>query len=258
MIKNIPTIKKYSLYNGEITLMFNETGHRYTVNGTSKVGVTSILGIINKPALIQWAVNEGVAFLKDNLKAGVAYDELELNNLLETAKKAHRVRKTEAADFGTLAHSWIEKYIKGENPDPLVNKNLQSAINVFLKWVKDNNVKFISSEQPVYSKKYDYCGTFDFMCEIDGKRFIGDLKTSKGIYGEYHMQLAAYRYAVEEETGKEIDGCFIVRIPKTEDDKVEIAQINNYKQNAKAFLYAVGLYKTKTHLDNLLKNGGGK
>lgn len=258
MIQNIPTIKKHSLYNGTVELIFNTKGHRYTVNGESKVGVTSILSIINKPALIQWAVNEGVSYIKENLKAGTTYDEIELHNILENAKKAHRVRKTEAADFGTLAHSWIEKYIKGENPEPLVNKTLQNAINVFLKWVDEKNVKFIASEQPIYSKKYDYCGTYDFLCEIDGKRYIGDLKTSKGIYGEYHMQLAAYRYAVEEETQTPVDGCLIVRIPKTEDDHVEIAHMNNYNANAKAFLYAVGLYKTKTHLDNLLKKGDEK
>lgn len=254
-ISNDSFVKKFKLYNGEVEMIFNDKGHRYLVNGEEKIGVTTALGIMNKPALIPWAVNETVGYLKNELKAGQAYDEFELNNLLENAKKAHRVRKQNAADFGTVAHKWIEKYIKGENPEPPVNKTLKKAVEVFVKWVKDNNVKFIASEQPVYSKKYDYCGTVDFICEINGKRYIGDLKTSKGIYAEYHMQLAAYRYALEEEHQISYAGCLIVRIPKEEDDVVEIAHINNYQHNAKAFLYALNLTKTTNLLKSLTKGG---
>lgn len=247
--------KTHKLYKGEVQLVFNDAGHRYQVDGKEKVGVTTALSVINKPALLQWAVNEAINYLKNEFKAGQGYDELELNNLLENAKKAHRVRKQTAADFGTLAHKWIEQYIKGENPEPPVNKNLRKATEVFIKWVKDNNVVFTHCEQPVYSRKYDYCGTVDFICEIDGKSFIGDLKTSKGIYSEYHMQLAAYRIALEEEHEKSYAGTLIVRIPKEEDDNVEIAYINNYRENARAFLYALGLYKTTTLLKNFAKGG---
>lgn len=253
--ENTSFVKRFSLYGGTVELLFNDKGHRYIVNGIEKIGVTTALSIINKPALIQWAVNEAVTYLKSELKAGQGYDELELNNLLETAKKAHRVRKQNAADFGTIAHKWIERYIKGENPEPPVNNTLRKATEVFLKWVKDNNVEFISSEQPVYSKKYDYCGTVDFICKVNGNYYIGDLKTSKGIYQEYHMQLAAYRYALEEETGQSYAGSLIVRIPKEEDDKIEIAHINNYRDNARAFFYALGLYRTNNLLQSLTKGG---
>ena len=234
-IKN-ELVKKQLLYGGTVELMFNPIGHKYTVDGVRKLGVTTPLSVISKPALLQWAVNLAVDDIKNNILAGTAYDELQLSNVLEAARTAHRKRKEEAADFGTLVHNWIEKYIKGENPPPLVNKTLNDAVNVFLKWVKDNNVKFTASEKPLYSKKHDYCGTIDFTCEINGKRYLGDLKTSKGIYDEHFMQLAAYRYADEEETGKPYAGAFIVRIPKTEDDRVEIANANNYKTCFKGFV----------------------
>lgn len=248
-------INKYLLYNGTVTLMFNPIGHRYTVNGEKKIGVTTALSVISKPALLQWAVNVAIDELKVNLKAGVAYDELQLANTLESARLAHKKKKEEAAGFGTLVHNWIEKYIKGQNPEPLVNKTLNDAVQTFLKWVEQNNVKFIASEKPVYSKKYDYCGTIDFICEIDGKKYIGDLKTSKGIYDEYSMQVAAYRYADEEESGTQYAGSIIVRIPKTEDDDVEIAYINNYQKNCKAFLYALGLKRTLDDFKNLARGG---
>lgn len=252
-----PLNKTYSLYGDTVKLVYNDVGHRYQVNGVEVMGVTTALSVISKPALIQWGINEALKFIKEEIKAGVSYDEIKLNDILTKAKVAHRRKKEEAADFGTMVHNWIEEYIKGKNPKPLVNELLKSACDTFVKWAIDNKVVFTASEKVIYSKKHNYAGTCDFTCEIEGKKYVGDLKTSKGIYDEYALQTSAYKLAIEEETKVMYDGMIIVRVPKIEDDVVEIVFINNYEKNARAFLSALYL---KQHF-NLLKaqsKGGDK
>ena len=238
----VTSVKTMKLYNGEIELKFNQNGHRYTVNGKDALGVTTVLGVISKPALMFWAVNEAVGYLKENWKAGVSYDEVQIKTMLEEAKTAHRKKKDTAADLGTMIHKWIEQYINGENPEPPINPEMQKAIQAFLLWVKKNNVKFIVSERVVYSRRYNYAGTTDFICEIDGKKYIGDIKTSNAIYSEYLMQVAAYRYALQEEEGSNYDGMMIIRVPK-DDGEIEIREFNNYADHATAFIRALGLYR---------------
>ena len=228
-----------SMYGGTVQMTYNDAGHKYSVNGQEVPGVTTALQVINKPALIQWGINLALSYVSENIKAGEKYDEIKLKEVLQAAKTAHRKKKEQAADFGTMVHEWIESYIKGKNPKPLVNELLQQACNTFVTWADQNNVKFTSSEKIIYSKKHNYAGTCDFTCEINGKKYVGDIKTSTGIYDEYALQTSAYRLALEEETGEKYDGMIIVRVPKIEDDKVEIAYINNYEKNARAFLFAL-------------------
>lgn len=235
--------KEVKLYNETVKIYYNDKGHKYLLNGKSLLGVTSVLSVINKPALVQWAANCVVDYLKVKIEAGAGLDELKLDTLFKEAKQHYKTISEDAKVFGTLVHNWIEAYIKGKNPAPLVNDNARKAVDTFLAWAKEKNVKFTSSEKIIYSKKFDYAGTCDFTCEIDGKRYVGDIKTSKGIYEEYLLQVAAYRYALQEEEGKDYDGMLIVRIPKSEDDTVEIANVNNYKQNATAFMNALSLYR---------------
>lgn len=241
--------KTFSLYKGKISLIFNSNGHRYTVNNKDVIGVTTILSTLAKPALIPWAVNQTIEYLQSNIKTGKKYDEMEINELLKEAKMAYRKKKEKAADLGTLVHSWIESYIKGENPKFPENEEMKKAVNAFLLWVKEKKVKFLHSERPVYSRKYNYCGTCDFTCEIEGKKYVGDIKTSNAIYAEYMLQVAAYRYAIQEEDGGKYDGMIIVRVPKTAED-IEVFEFGDYETHAKTFLYTLKVWQ---HLQ-IIKN----
>ena len=159
---------------------------------------------------------------------------MELSTLFGAARKAHWQKKTDAGDAGTFLHKWVEKYIKGEDPGMPVNPDLQLSVLKFLKWVKEHKVKFLLSEQVIFSKKYMYSGTTDFICSIDGKMYIGDLKTSSGIYPEMWMQTAAYRVArVEEFPEEDYAGQLIVRIGK--DGTFEFGLTNDNKMYTKMF-----------------------
>ncbi len=238
----------YKLYGGTVDLEFIENKHLYKVGGLKVDGVTSVLGVLNKPALMYWAVNMTIAYFKETLKPGKSFDEVQIQSMLNEGKIAHRKKKDAAADFGTMAHNWIEKYIKGEKPAPFTNAILKNSIDKFLKWESDNKVQFHEVEKMIYSKKHKYAGKFDFLAEIDGKLWIGDIKTSSGIWDEYLFQTAAYRQAYVEETGAKIAGELIVRIGK-DGDEVEIKKstdehVTPYWINRNAFNHCLKLYRT--------------
>jgi len=244
---------KTKLYKGEVEMVFDSFKHTYMVTDPDNQvfdekmpSATTVLGIIAKPQLIYWAANITADTIKEQLSAGVALDELQIDSIIETGRRAHTQRKKDAGSMGTLVHKWVEDYIKGEAPAQPVNKQLQISIAKFLGWVEKHQVKFVLSEQQVYSRKYGYTGTLDFICYIDGKMYIGDLKTTSGIYPEMLIQTSAYRYARTEEFPEEkYEGQIIVRVGKDNGD-LEIGVLTDtvwYKRMLADFLYALQLYK---------------
>jgi hypothetical protein len=243
-----PGETQYLLYNKSIDLRFKQYGHRYTANGTECVGVTTILNtVIAKGALLNWAVKMSADYMSKNLKADTKYTKEELEDIIKQAKKAHVKRKTEAGNIGTMVHKWIEDYINAKLAGigrPRMPKNNNEAILAFLEWEKGHDIDWVESEKVVYSKKFNYAGTADFLAVIDGKMTLGDIKTSNYIYPEsYFLQVCAYQYAIQEENPKmKIEDRLIVKVPKTKGKELEVVSIPEYEDNARAFIHGVYLY----------------
>ena len=159
-------------------------------------------------------------------------------------KKEPSKRKVAAADIGTEIHKWIEKWIGGKKPPFPEDERAKNGVIAFMKFIKENDkLKLTSSEQFIYSKKYDYAGIKDWDAEEDGILVIGDNKSSKGIYTEMRYQLAGYWNASEEESGKRYEKGIIAKFGKYdgEFEHLEISR-KEYKKDLKAFL---GLLDTK-------------
>ena len=246
-------IYKNYLYNKSVELLFDEFKHAYFYEGKKIPSVTTILGIINKPALISWAANMAAESFKEAVQAGVIYDELQLQEIYNNLRTAHRKKKTDAADIGSFTHKWVEDWIKGKKPEPPVNENLRESTERFLKWQKEHSVKFLSSEQVIYSKKYGYTGTLDFICRYEDKLILGDLKTSNGVWPEMWLQTAAYRQAREEEFPKEkYAGQAIIRIGK--DGTFDFQEEEkDFDKHIAAFLAAKSLYETIKEMEDNAK-----
>ena len=250
-------MEKYKLYNGKVELIYEDNKHTYMVGDSIIPGVTGVVGVIDKPALKYWTVKLMAEHLEKNWEAGKSYDEIQIKKIIQDGKSKHRQRLSDAADIGTMAHDWIEKYIKGEDPKELVNLEAKSACDAFLDWVDKNNVRFISTEKKIYSKKYKYAGTMDFEAEIDGKKVIGDLKTSSGIWNEAILQTAAYQQARQEETGEKYDHRIIVRLGKflvEGKPDFEVKELHDFNKDIKGFLGALLLSNRIKVLDQEKKN----
>lgn len=223
---------------------FDKEHHRYYLDGRQMTGVTTVLDVLAKPALIQWAANQAVESLKTAEKDSLG-NYLITEELLEVARKAHAQKRDKAADRGTLAHAWMAKWINasmGKAAYPESEPELMPMIGNFLKWVAETKPKFLDSEKIVYSAKYFYAGTLDFICEIENKNYLGDIKTGSGIYREMFLQTSGYQIAFEEQEPKvKIDGHIIVNV--TKDGKLNVKENFDYEGTKQGFLSALTLYR---------------
>jgi len=112
----------------------------------------------------------------------------------------------------------------------------------FNNWATDNNVEFLESELHVYSEKLWIGGILDFVLKLDGKTYIGDLKTSTGIYPEHFFQMSAYDLCLEHMgIDHHIDGYIVVNIPK--EGRLKVKTTTDRSANKEAFLSALALHK---------------
>lgn len=163
-------------------------------NGVEVPGVTTILGVLSKPALYRWYYNCG----KDGIDPFKAKDT--------------------AADIGTIAHYLVECDIKGVKPDlsGYVPKNVDTArvaLGAFQEWRKSNDFKVIALEKPYVSNILGFGGCIDIYAELNGKKSLIDIKTSSGVYPEMRVQLAAYKNLMLE-NGDVVEDQHILRIDK--------------------------------------------
>lgn len=114
--------------------------------------------------------------------------------------------KDDKGTSGTLAHDMIERAIKGAPPpphDPSVPEELRHeaelAFAAFEDWYAKAGITVIATEVSLVSELLKFGGTLDFLCRNpDGQLCIGDFKTSKRIYPEAWIQIAAYRLLWQE------------------------------------------------------------
>ncbi len=243
----------------------------YYVDGKRVPGVTTVLGRFKESGgLIHWSWK-------------IAFDGLtEARHLLETVTNAtsinitadcegflarplstwdYRTKRDTAADAGTCAHDMMECHIKGRPFDsshypPEVVVKAQPAFEAFLSWAAQSKFEISETEVQLTSRRYLFGGTRDAIL-IDGKRSLGDWKTSNAIYPEYLLQLAAYGI-LDEEAGNTIEGGYhLLRFSKQEqpDDPVQFSHHywSQLDKGKKAFLLLREAYDLMSELKKLAR-----
>jgi len=236
---------------------YRDSDHSYTFDGKRMTGCTTILGVLNKPALVPWSAKMAVEYVKEHSasREGI-YSVLE--GVLEEAKTAYAKKRDEGAQKGTDTHTLVEEYIKdciatnGGKPI-LTIKAAHSSIEPFVTWADKENITFIASEAQLYSKSLFIAGTADFIFEKEGKRYVGDIKTFKKIWDRTPFyQCAGYALMWEEmhldheEAAKgEIDGYVIFNLPKEREFKEEedVAWSFDVEGDTRAFNACVEIYR---------------
>tara|TARA_A100001011_G_scaffold291794_1_gene303423 strand:- start:309 stop:941 length:633 start_codon:yes stop_codon:yes gene_type:complete len=127
----------------------------------------------------------------------------------------------EAGRIGTLAHIMIEEFIKGgvvklDDYTPNEISQAKTAYYGFYNWIANNNVEFHETELKLVSEEYQFGGTFDAICEVNGKLVICDWKTSNDVHSEFLIQLGAYRQLIKENLDHDIRGAILLRLDKEE------------------------------------------
>ena len=229
---------------------FEAKNHSYTLDGKPLTGCTTVLGVIAKPNLIQWAANEAVNFVRNEWKSDVIYSQEAIELILNKAKTAHRRKKEEAGQKGADVHAVIEDIIKFAIKEDegmiMMNTHETPQVRNFIEWAIENKIKFLESEKKVYSQKHWTAGTADFTCLINGRKWIGDIKTSSGIYDRTPMaQTAAYRMMLEEMGEKDFVGSVIVNIKKDGkfNKEEDVYWSEDFQEDLSLFLGALQVYR---------------
>jgi hypothetical protein len=218
-------------------------GRYYEVGGIDYPSVTTVLQVINKPALIPWAKN----MMADRIKSefltytpGNVSPVEWIDAVIARAKKRPDQMKSQAADFGTRAHQVVEDIIKGKNPS--VAPEFEPVVQAFMEWYRTTRLSILESEIAVHSVVHRFAGTMDILAQVEGELTVLDLKTSNGIYDEYDMQVAAYAKAYEEMVGKPVKSAWILRLGKTKPE-FETKYIEDVEPAFKGFLGALALWR---------------
>ena len=187
-------------------------------------GVTTITGVMDKPALVKWANGLGLKGI-DSTKY--------VDNL---------------ANVGSLAHDIIHCHLtKQECDTSMYSKDqidlAETCVIKWHYWADSKEISVIGSEMPLVSEKHQFGGTCDLYAKVDGVNTLIDLKTCKGIYDEQFTQVAGYKLLLEE-AGYTVDQCMIVRIGRNDDEgeQPEVKTITNIDLHIQRFLICRSLY----------------
>lgn len=182
-------------------LRFSPASHRYWLDGQPVPGVTTILGVLDKPAIPKWAATTVAEYVADNADAIEHLRAMGRGPMVQALKGVPWEKRDQAATRGTTIHDHAERILRGEDvelddDDPLVPV-VENAIAFMEEW----QIEPLLIEAPVASREHRWAGTLDlgarYVRPDTGDAGVGifDWKSGKGLYPEYAWQLAAYGHA---------------------------------------------------------------
>lgn len=214
---------------------------------------STVLQVLEKGGLSFWGMKVGVAGMaalvqetEADFAQAVHHALIEgdvdwlVDRLKEKKLTVHHV-KGKAADRGTNVHSALELYADtGTLPNPEnYPENEAGYVRGLVAFLKDTEPEVAASELMVASAS-GFAGRFDMVASLAGEgvvktypkradkreevsgRWLLDLKTSKGVYPSYHLQLAGYEGAMEECGYGPVDQTGVVRV--TDDGRYELVK----------------------------------
>lgn len=199
----------------------------YNAAGKRLPGVTTITGVLDKPALKAWANRIGL-------------EGIDMQSYVD-----------KRAEMGTCAHDMIEAYLNNQEIDkhewaPAIIDQAENSYLSFLAGIKDHDYKVIATEQQMVSETMQLGGTCDIIWEWDGILTLTDLKTGKGIYPEMYCQAIAYA-EISKENGYPIEQVSILNVPRAEDEEFrhDFIKPEHYQVYKDIFLHCLEIYQLK-------------
>lgn len=165
-------------------------------------GATTVVGILDKPALARWHNSMGLQGI----------------NTQEYVKAA--------ADIGTTTHARSEAWVRGLDFDkdcvtPELMRDSEAGYRRFIKWWTEEGLEVEAVEQAVISEAHQAGGTLDIRASRGKQRGLVDLKTSNAIYREHKLQVCGYNDIVAAVEGRPFDFVVIARLGKLLMDDVQ-------------------------------------
>lgn len=223
--------------------MARPTGGYYAADGKRVPGVTTVISSRQATGGLMWWANrlaydplmEARALMANAIKASdpiadaKSIDAIQAFLNVDPAFYDHNATVGVAATAGTITHSLVESHLQGKKNLSAYDRTLNSdiankadtAFLGFLEWAESSQLKVEEQELSLVSEDHRFGGTLDAcVLSINGKRAIGDWKTSNATYGDHLVQVAAYgELYAENHPDKPIDGGYhIMRFDKEHGD----------------------------------------
>lgn len=233
--------------------------HSYLLDGQRVPGVTTVIGILDKPALVNWAAAETAAYADEHW---AELSELRSADRIERLKGARFATNRRAVVRGTRVHSLGERLAHGEQIDEgEITPELRPWVEGYARFLDEWDIETAAAELPVAHSEYRYAGTADlFAWSPRLGHVLLDIKTGKSVYSEVALQLAAYRYAdmgIREQVvtgprgGKrtewvdapvpQVDQTLVVHV---REDGTSLVPVKGDEETWEAFLYMLATYDT--------------
>lgn len=198
--------------------LFRTEDHRYYWNGEGPYpSVTTVLKVLEKWAVTQWVVRESVRALLVALDNGWVNEWLltpggvDWEGIIGWATNQPKETTDVAAALGTSVHVFADQVARDGTgatgfPMPEEVQPYLRAFRGFLGFLEASRGTIVSSEKAVLNLSEGYGGTYDLLVSLPGDGtslgqepppdlWLIDVKTSKGYYPEYALQLAGYGMA---------------------------------------------------------------
>lgn len=180
-------------------LKFSQASHRYWLDGKPVPGVTTVIGVLDKPAIPRWAAQQVAEYVADNDDAIAHLRAMGRGPMVQALKGIPWETRDKAGVRGNVLHDHTEALLRGEeitvaDEDVLV---VQSALDFLDDW----RIEPVLIEYACASREHRWAGTGDLIARYrnpatghEGTAYF-DWKSGKRLYPEYALQFAPYTHA---------------------------------------------------------------
>lgn len=211
-----------------------ESGRFYNIPGHEDVtfrSVTNIIGSLAKPALVPAAAKRvGERAVFEEQKWHAIQQEKGDEEARKFISRAAHDYMTYAQNLGSAVHFCCEVFDEHVISEPeflafddyliaylndhwtpkmseyrgTVAKNIEQIrkhVEQYDRACREHGIVWLDRERTVCNPAHGYAGTLDGIVEVDGRKYVIDLKTGFVSKDSVPMQLAAYRFATHEVHG---------------------------------------------------------
>lgn len=148
--------------------------HSYTLDGAWIPGVTTVIGLLDKPALVEWAAKETAAYADEHWSE---LSSLRSADRIDRLVKARYATNRRAIVKGNRVHNLGEKVAHHEAVE--VPAELRSQVEAYARFLDRWSFATVATETPCCNTEYGYAGTFDLI--VDSPRLGRSLMDIKGL-----------------------------------------------------------------------------
>ena len=95
-------------------LKFNAATHRYWLDGKPVPGVTTILGVLDKPAIPKWAAGQVAEYVADNPDGVETLRGMGRGPMVQALKGIPWQKRDDAGVRGNVLHDYAEQILNGQ------------------------------------------------------------------------------------------------------------------------------------------------